>query len=196
MWAAEVSCFASCRAGWAVGRGWLTLFFWSGPVFGTQGEAQRMIKARLGWRCLAAAKIEEQQKWKALGWKERSLGSFGCSCVFPSPLNLCLLSVYRYSPLPPSVSPHSYGHFLILIALSHQCQLIIEHHFVIIYCAHRECWARAVEKRWEKSAAYMRNGWSQFPVAVKHLARALNNQSLRAAYECVCVCMCVCVKRE
>lgn len=36
----------------------------------------------------------------------------------------------------------------------------------------------------------MRNGCSQFPIAVKHLAKAQNTQSFGAVNVCVCVCVC------
>lgn len=58
-----------------------------------------------------------------------------------------------YSLALASISSHSCGHFLILIALSHPCQLIIELHFVIIYCTQQrervkaEMWRRGERKR-------------------------------------------------
>lgn len=114
---------------------------------------------------------------------EGSPGLFGYTngchvCTTPFTFQCFIpLGVPFYSPLLPSLLSQSCGHFHISIAApsrkhTHRCQLIIGLHFVIIYCSQRrESRGWGVRKRWEKERAYMRNGCSQFPIAVKHLAK-------------------------
>lgn len=106
------------------------------------------------------------------------MGLLGCTnrcCVHRTHLSIpCYSTRSALFPTP------SCGHFLILIHISH---FIMRPCFVRTCCmTKREDGGREWGQRWENDWAYMRNGHSQFPIAVKHLARVLNNQTFRAWY--------------
>lgn len=131
-----------------------------------------MGRATLGRRCLVAAnRGKHRVDWVPLASPVRTV-------------HLLLFSLHPCLLLSPhlSIFLHSNGHFPTHPALIYLSQLIIETRFAALKGIRQ----RIREEVKETKSAH------EFPTAVKHLARALNNQTFKAAHGCVIECVFLC----